>query len=179
MLNVSSQIISNSANEEKYFKTDTLEYLTTLISHRNIRLECINDIIVNASYIISDAVSGVIYENPHLIFPESSYKKNTWTVNLFFKDGKMTLRYISYALLARDPYVLSDYYIHQLKETYSSLKVPVSSIVRIIKIMKATTINLIKDNSHNDKNYGTAEKYSSLEKELIECFDYLILALSN
>ena len=59
------------------------------------------------------------------------------------RDLDYFLRYATYAMLAGDPSILDERVLNGLRETYSSLGVPVSTTVQAIQAMKEVTAGLV------------------------------------
>nr|WDA98833.1 phycoerythrin beta subunit [Sciadococcus taiwanensis] len=177
MLDAFSRVVVNSDLKGNYIKGDDLKSLKTFIIEGNKRLDSVNTIVANASYIVSDAVSGMIYENPELISPGGNCYTN-WRMAACLRDGEMILRYISYALLAGDPSILNDRCLNGLKETYTALGVPISSVIRTVNIMKAATIIFLEKNIAKDSSLEKSTN-SFLKKELVGYFERVISAISS
>lgn len=178
MLDAFSRIVVNSDIKGNYIEGNELKSLKTFIIEGNKRLESVNTIVSNASHIISDAVSGMICENPHLISPGGNCHTN-WRMAACLRDGEMILRYISYALLAGDPSILNERCLNGLKDTYTALGVPLPSIIRSINIMKAATIIFLDKNTFKDSSSNLKSTSPLLMKEVISYFDRAISAVSN
>nr|WDB00580.1 phycoerythrin beta subunit [Cavernulicola chilensis] len=175
MLDAFARVVVNSENQGNYIKSDDLQSLKTLVLDSNKRLNLVNSIVSSASYIVSDALSGVLCENPYLLTNNSNSYTN-WEITACVRDGEMILRYISYALLAGDSSILNDCYLHGLKDTYKALGISVSSVIRTIAIMKASTLVLLEYNFKN-QSLQSDSGYILMSKELSDYFDYIIVAL--
>ena len=114
-----------------------LASLRAYVRDGNKRLDAVNAITSNASFIVSDAVTGMICENTGLIQAGGNCYPNR-RMAACLRDGEIILRYISYALLAGDASVLDDRCLNGLKETYIALGVPTQSTARAVAIMKAS-----------------------------------------
>eukprot|EP00961_Rhodomonas_salina_P264829 3579582-Rhodomonas_salina.1 len=109
MLDAFSRVVTNADAKAAYVGGADLQALKKFISEGNKRLDAVNSVVSNASCIVSDAVSGMICENPSLISPSG----NCYT------NRRM-------AACLRD----EDRCLNGLKETYSSLGVPANSNAR-------------------------------------------------
>lgn len=177
MLDAFSRVVVNSDSKGAYVGGSDLQALRKFISDGNKRLDAVNAIVSNASCIVSDAVSGMICENPGLVSPGGNCY-TTRRMAACLRDGEITLRYISYALLSGDPSVLEDRCLNGLKETYIALGVPTSSAIRAVNIMKAASIAFINNTAPQRKMTVTEGDCSSLAAEAGSYFDRVVSALS-
>ena len=107
MLDAFSRVVTNADSKAAYVAGADLQALKKFISEGNKRLDAVNSIVSNASCIVSDAVSGMICENPSLISPSGNCYTNR-RMAACLRDGEIILRYVSYALLSGDSSVLED-----------------------------------------------------------------------
>nr|YP_009393059.1 phycoerythrin subunit b [Bostrychia moritziana]ARW61621.1 phycoerythrin subunit b [Bostrychia moritziana] len=150
MLDAFSRVVVNSDSKAAYVSGSDLQALKTFISDGNKRLDAVNYIVSNSSCIVSDAVSGMICENPGLIAPGGNCYTNR-RMAACLRDGEIILRYISYALLSGDASVLEDRCLNGLKETYIALGVPNNSTSRAVSIMKASAVAFINNTASQRK----------------------------
>lgn len=165
MLDAFSKVVVTSDSTASYVGGSDLEALKKFIADGNKRLDAVNAIVSNASCIVSDAVSGMICENPGLIAPAGNCYTNR-RMAACLRDGEIILRYISYALLAGDPSVLEDRCLNGLKETYIALGVPTNSSVRAVNIMKAASVAFITNTASKRKMDTTGGDCSALSSEV-------------
>ena len=79
MLDAFSRVVTNADSKAAYVAGADLQALKKFISEGNKRLDSVNAIVSNASCIVSDAVSGMICENPSLISPSGNcYTTVVW-----------------------------------------------------------------------------------------------------
>nr|QCI07962.1 gerythrin subunit b [Plumaria plumosa] len=165
MLDAFSRVVVNSDTKAAYVGGSDLQALKTFIQEGNKRLDSVNYIVSNSSCIVSDAVSGMICENPGLIAPGGNCYTNR-RMAACLRDGEIILRYISYALLAGDPSVLEDRCLNGLKETYIALGVPANSTVRAVSIMKAAAVAFITNTASSRKVEAIPGDCSALSAEV-------------
>nr|YP_010986029.1 B-phycoerythrin beta subunit [Polyopes affinis]WOL36947.1 B-phycoerythrin beta subunit [Polyopes affinis] len=177
MLDAFSRVVVNSDAKAAYVGGSDLQALKTFISDGNKRLDAVNSIVSNASCIVSDAVSGMICENPGLIAPGGNCYTNR-RMAACLRDGEIILRYISYALLAGDGSVLEDRCLNGLKETYIALGVPTNSSVRSVSIMKAAAVAFISNTASQRKMDTTSGDCSALSSEVAGYCDRVSAAIS-
>nr|YP_009392643.1 phycoerythrin subunit b [Bostrychia tenella]ARW61205.1 phycoerythrin subunit b [Bostrychia tenella] len=176
MLDAFSRVVVNSDSKAAYVSGSDLQALKTFISDGNKRLDAVNYIVSNSSCIVSDAVSGMICENPGLIGPGGNCYTNR-RMAACLRDGEIILRYVCYALLAGDPSVLEDRCLNGLKETYIALGVPNNSTVRAVNIMKASAIAFINNTASKRKVEVIQGDCSALASEVAEYCDKVTSAV--
>nr|YP_010196731.1 phycoerythrin subunit b [Gracilaria cliftonii]UAD84535.1 phycoerythrin subunit b [Gracilaria cliftonii] len=177
MLDAFSRVVMNSDAKAAYVGGSDLQALKTFISEGNKRLDAVNSIVGNASCIVSDAVSGMICENPGLIAPGGNCYTNR-RMAACLRDGEIILRYVSYALLAGDPSVLEDRCLNGLKETYIALGVPTNSSVRAVTIMKSAAVAFISNTASKRTVDVTSGDCSALSAEVSSYCDKVCSAIS-
>lgn len=177
MLDAFSRVVVNSDAKTTYVGGSDLETLKNFISEGNKRLDAVNAIVSNASCIVSDAVSGMICENPALIASGGNCYTNR-RMAACLRDGEIILRYVTYALLAGDASVLEDRCLNGLKETYIALGVPLNSAIRAVGIMKEEAVAFITNTATERKMSVTLGDCSSLAAEAAGYFDRVTAALS-
>nr|ARW64111.1 phycoerythrin subunit b [Chondria sp. (in: red algae)] len=177
MLDAFSRVVVNSDSKAAYVSGSDLQALKTFISDGNKRLDSVNYIVSNSSCIVSDAVSGMICENPGLISPGGNCYTNR-RMAACLRDGEIILRYVSYAVLAGDASVLEDRCLNGLKETYIALGVPTSSSARAINIMKAAVVAFLNNAAPKRKIAVTEGDCSAIASEVGAYCDRVVAAIS-
>nr|YP_010952187.1 phycoerythrin beta subunit [Gloiopeltis furcata]WMP13856.1 phycoerythrin beta subunit [Gloiopeltis furcata] len=177
MLDAFSRVVVNSDAKAAYVGGSDLQALKTFISDGNKRLDAVNSIVSNASCIVSDAVAGMICENPGLTSPGGNCYTNR-RMAACLRDGEIILRYVSYALLAGDASVLEDRCLNGLKETYIALGVPVNSSVRAVNIMKAAAVAFVTNTAPQRKMDTTDGDCTALSSEVASYFDRVGASIS-
>jgi len=177
MLDAFSRVVVNSDAKAAYVTGSDLQALKTFIADGNKRLDSVNYIVSNASCIVSDAVSGMICENPGLIAPGGNCYTNR-RMAACLRDGEIILRYVSYALLAGDGSVLEDRCLNGLKETYIALGVPTNSTTRAVNIMKAAAVAFISNTASQRKMEVAPGDCSALSSEVAGYCDRVAAAIS-
>ena len=177
MLDAFSRVVVNSDAKAAYVGGSDLQALKSFIAEGNKRLDAVNAIVSNASCMVSDAVSGMICENPGLISPGGNCYTNR-RMAACLRDGEIILRYVSYALLAGDASVHEDRCLNGLKETYIALGVPTNSSIRAVSIMKAQAVAFITNTATERKMSYAAGDCNSLASEVASYFDRVGSAIS-
>jgi len=177
MLDGFSRVVVNSDSKAAYVSGSDLQALKTFISDGNKRLDSVNYIVSNSSCIVSDAISGMICENPGLVSPGGNCYTNR-RMAACLRDGEIILRYVSYALLAGDASVLEDRCLNGLKETYIALGVPTNSSVRSVNIMKAAAVAFLNNSAPKRKIEVTEGDCSALAAEAAGYCDRVVAAIS-
>nr|QOS04656.1 R-phycoerythrin class I beta subunit [Sarcopeltis skottsbergii] len=176
MLDAFSRVVVNSDAKAAYVAGSDLQALKTFIADGNKRLDAVNSIVSNASCIVSDAVSGMICENPGLIAPGGNCYTNR-RMAACLRDGEIILRYISYAVLAGDGSVLEDRCLNGLKETYIALGVPNNSSIRSVSIMKSAAVAFVNNTATLRKMASTSGDCSALSAEVGSYCDRVVAAI--
>lgn len=177
MLDAFSRVVVNSDAKAAYVGGGDLGALKSFIAEGNKRLDAVNSIVSNASCIVSDAVSGMICENPGLISPGGNCYTNR-RMAACLRDGEIILRYVSYALLSGDASVLEDRCLNGLKETYIALGVPTNSTVRAVSIMKAAAVAFVTNTASQRTIEIAAGDCSALASEVASYCDRVAAAVS-
>nr|YP_009293674.1 R-phycoerythrin class I beta subunit [Rhodymenia pseudopalmata]AOM64356.1 R-phycoerythrin class I beta subunit [Rhodymenia pseudopalmata] len=177
MLDAFSRVVVNSDAKAAYVGGSDLQALKAFIADGNKRLDAVNSIVSNASCIVSDAISGMICENPGLIAPGGNCYTNR-RMAACLRDGEIILRYVSYALLAGDASVLEDRCLNGLKETYIALGVPTNSSVRSVSIMKAAAVAFVSNTASQRKVDIASGDCSGLSAEVATYCDRVASAIS-
>ncbi|BAC89131.1 bleomycin hydrolase [Gloeobacter violaceus] len=176
MLDAFSKAVVSADQKTGYIGGAELAALKTYIANGNKRLDAVNAITSNASCIVSDAVSGMICENPGLISAGGNCYTNR-RMAACLRDGEIVLRYVTYALLAGDASVLEDRCLNGLKETYMALGVPIPSAIRAVSIMKASAVAFINNTASKRKIETPQGDCAALASEAGSYFDMAASAL--
>ena len=179
MLDAFSRSVVSADSSGSFIDGAGLESLKSFIADGNKRLDAVNFIASNASCIVSDAIAGIVCENPGLTSPGGGVYTNR-KMAACLRDGDIILRYITYALLAGDASVLSDRCLNGLKETYSALGVPTGNAARAVSIMKAAAVAFVTNTASQRKMTVTEQAGScdGLASEVGGYFDTVVAAIS-
>ena len=176
MLDAFSRVVVSSDSKAAYVGGSSLASLKSFIADGNKRLDAVNAVASTASCVVSDAVSGMICENPGLISPGGNCYTNR-RMAACLRDGEIILRYVSYAILAGDSSVLEARCLNGLKETYVALGVPASSTGRAVALMKGSALALIEGKAPLRKLAVSSGDCSSVVTEAASYFDKVISAV--
>ena len=138
----SNQLLS-LGKELKDIRNKNIESIKKYISTANSRLDAINSITKNSHAIAADAVTAMICENQDSI----NTKKTIDTTNkmsVCLRDGEIILRIVSYLLITNDESVLGKSCLRDLKNTYLALGVPLKDAIRVVELMRDSTISDLK-----------------------------------
>jgi allophycocyanin beta subunit len=128
----------------------------------SIRFATAQKITANDRTIVAESLKSLASEYSHLEYLISKYQLASYIPN--FPDCRFILRYVSYAILAKDASVL-DQCLNGLKEAYDDLKISPFFIVRVLKPIKNFAIALIDDDQ--------------LSQETSEYFDIVIASFGE
>ena len=134
-----NQIIS-TYKELENISNKKIEYIKEFINTANSRLDAINSITENSHAIAADAVTAMICENQDSINSKISID-TTNKMSVCLRDGEIILRIVSYLLISDDESVLSKSCLKDLKNTYLALGVPLKNAIRVVELMRDSTIS--------------------------------------
>ena len=177
MYDAFSRAVAGADPKGAFVGADDLSALKQFISSGNRRLDAVNFIASNASCIVSDAVAGIVCENPSISEPGGSIYTNR-KMAACLRDGDIILRYVTYATLAGDASVLQDRCLNGLKETYAALGVPTATVSRAVGIMKAAAVAFVNNTASQRKMTVTEGSCADLATEVAGYFDAVTAAIS-
>lgn len=150
----------------RYLDRDAIDSLKLYFTSGTDRVAAATIISGNAASIVRQAGSALFEQVPELIRPGgNAYTTRRYSACL--RDMDYYLRYASYALVAADTNVLDERVLQGLRETYSSLGVPIGPTVVGIQIMKDMVKQMANDNGIEDTAF------------IDEPFDYMTRQLSE
>ena len=161
-------VLTNVLNEN-------FENVQEFVNKANSRLDAIVSITNNSHAIAADAVTVMICENQDSVNSHNSVN-TTNKMSVCLRDGEIIIRYITYLLITKDESILEKSCLRDLKNTYIALGVPLSHAIRVVELIKDSTIIDIKTTS----SLSQENKYivSELIKET-EIYFEKIIALLN
>ena len=137
------------------------ENIQEFVNTANTRLDAIVSITNNSHAIAADAVTAMICENQDSVNSHNSIN-TTNKMSVCLRDGEIIIRYITYLLITKDESILEKSCLRDLKNTYIALGVPLSHAVRVVELIKDSTIIDIKTTS------SLSQKNKSVISELIK-----------
>lgn len=150
----------------RYLDRDAIDSLKLYFTSGTARVAAATIISGNAASIVRQAGSALFEQVPELIRPGgNAYTTRRYSACL--RDMDYYLRYASYALVAADTNVLDERVLQGLRETYSSLGVPIGPTVVGIQIMKDMVKQMTSDSGIEDTAF------------IDEPFDYMTRQLSE
>ena len=170
---VSKDLLSNSYNLTNVLDKN-FENIQKFINTANTRLDAIISITNNSHAIAADAVTAMICENKDSLNSKNCVN-TTNKMSVCLRDGEIIIRYITYLLLTKDESILEKSCLKDLKNTYIALGVPLSNAVRVVELIKDSTIIDIKTTSRLSKENKSLT--SELIKETDIYFDKIIQLL--
>jgi len=127
-------LINASDAQGKYLDDSSLNNLQAYFRSGDLRARAAMTISANASTIVTKTIAKSL-----LYTDTTAPGGNMYTCRRYaacVRDMDFFLRYATYAMLAGDPSILDERVLNGLKETYSSLGVPVGATVRAVQSMK-------------------------------------------
>ena len=133
--------LSNLAN-------NNIEYIQEFVNTANSRLDAIISITNNSHAIAADAVTAMICENENCLNSDSSVN-TTNKMSVCLRDGEIILRYVTYLLITNDESIFEKSCLRDLKNTYLSLGVPLPNAIRVVELIRDSTISEINTTMNN------------------------------
>ena len=165
MYDAFTKVVSQADARGEYIGDSQIDALNQLVADGNKRMDAVNRITGNASTIVANAARSLFSEQPQLIAPGgNAYTSRRMAACL--RDMEIILRYVTYAIFTGDGSVLDDLCLNGLRETYTALGVPGSSVAAGVDKMKEAAMAIA-----NDRNGVTQGDCSSLMSELSGYFD--------
>ena len=121
-------------------KLNDLSNIKEFINTANSRLDAIISITKNSHAIAADAVTAMICENQDSVNSKISLN-TTSKMSVCLRDGEIILRIVAYLLISNDESVLEKSCLKDLKNTYLSLGVPLPSAIRVVELIRDSTIS--------------------------------------
>ena len=151
-------LVSKDFLSSSYDLTNVLdknfENIQEFISTANTRLDAIISITNNSHAIAADAVTAMICENQDSLNSKNSVS-TTNKMSVCLRDGEIIIRYVTYLLITNDESIFEKSCLKDLKNTYISLGVPLENAIRVVELIRdstisdiKTTINLTNHNKH-------------------------------
>ena len=148
MQNLSNNKVQKTNHElSKFIETD-IENIREFVDTANSRLDSIVSITQNSHAIAADAVTAMICENNDSLNSEESVNI-TNKMSVCLRDGEIILRYVSYLLITKDESIFRASCLRDLKSTYIALGVPLSNAIRVVELIRDSTILDIKTTSNS------------------------------
>ena len=153
---------------------ENFENIQEFINRANTRLDAIISITNNSHAIAADAVTAMICENQDSLNSHNCVN-TTNKMSVCLRDGEIIIRYITYLLLTKDESILEKSCLKDLKNTYIALGVPLSNAIRVVELIKDSTIIDIKTTASLSQDNKSL--ISELIKETEIYFDKVIKLL--
>jgi allophycocyanin beta subunit len=136
-----TSVINSSDVQGKYLDSAAMDRLKRYFQTGELRVRAAGVISANAASIVKEAVAkSLLYSD---VTRPGGNMYTTRRYAACIRDLDYYLRYGTYAMLAGDPSILDERVLNGLRETYSSLGVPVSSTVQAIQAMKEVAAGLV------------------------------------
>ena len=169
-----NDLLSNS-HDLKYLLDKNYENIKEFVNTANSRLDAIISITNNSHAIAADAVTAMICENQESVNSHNSVN-TTNKMSVCLRDGEIIIRYITYLLITKDESILEKSCLRDLKNTYIALGVPLSHAIRIVELIRDSTIIDIQTTSSLSKENKSV--ISGLIKETEFYFEKILKLLN-
>lgn len=147
-----TRVINRTDSQGQYALGADLDEIANFFSSGEARLRAASTISANASTILRQSVARMYSEQPDLLRPGgNSYTSRRYVACV--RDMEYFLRYTTYALVAGDTSVLDERVLNGLKETYTSLGVPIGSTVSGIAAMKNVVAEMVGGDAAQQTNH--------------------------
>lgn len=159
-------LIRNYDVTGRYLDQGAINTLKSYFNSGTARIAAAAIINANSPEIVRKAGLQLFEEVPELIRPGgNAYTTRRYSACL--RDMDYYLRYASYALVAGNTNVLDERVLQGLRETYSSLGVPIGPTVRGIQIMKEMIQEMALEGGIEDSSI-ISEPFDHMTRELSE-----------
>ena len=125
---------------------ENFENIQGFVNRANSRLDAIVSITNNSHAIAADAVTAMICENQESVNSHNCVN-TTNKMSVCLRDGEIIIRYITFLLITKDESILEKSCLRELKNAYIALGVPLSHAIRVVELIKDSTILDIKTTS--------------------------------
>lgn len=159
---------------ERLFSRSQLAELFRFVEETNKRLEVSKRIISNASTIVANSVDTLLTEQTQLMEPDGTNRYTEGQIAACLQDLEILLRYIVYALMARDLNVLKGGCLNGWREIYQARGIGCESMRVAVQKMKQAAIAIA-----NDPKGITPGNSCSVISELATYFDCVVTALAQ
>ncbi|NHC37040.1 allophycocyanin subunit beta [Scytonema millei] len=136
-----TSVINPADRQGKYLDTPELEKLRKYFQTGELRVKAAATISENASGIVSQAVANSLLYGDITCPGGNMYPTRRYAACI--RDLTLFLRYATYAMLADDPSIIEERVLFGLKETFSTLGVPIQPTVQAVQAMKEVTTRLV------------------------------------
>ena len=175
MPHLSNKEILTDRNQISNIFFNDIDNVKQFINTANSRLDAIISVTKNSHAIAADAVTAMICENQDSLSSKNSVN-TTNKMSVCLRDGEIIIRYITYLLITNDISILERSCLKDLKETYVSLGVPLSNAVRVMELIRDSTISDIKTTANllsKEKSYLNELVYEteSYFQKIIDLFN--------
>ncbi|MEI6064464.1 MAG: allophycocyanin subunit beta [Pseudanabaena sp. ELA748] len=152
-----TSVINSSDVQGKYLDSAALEKLKSYFATGELRVRASAAISANSATIVKEAVAkSLLYSD---VTRPGGNMYTTRRYAACIRDLDYYLRYATYAMLAGDASILDERVLNGLKETYSSLGVPVVSTIQAIQAIKEVAASIV--GSEAGKELGVYLDYIS------------------
>jgi allophycocyanin beta subunit len=152
-----TSVINSADVQGKYLDSASLEKLKNYFATGELRVRASASIAANSATIVKEAVAkSLLYSD---VTRPGGNMYTTRRYAACIRDLDYYLRYATYAMLAGDASILDERVLNGLKETYSSLGVPVVSTIQAIQAIKEVAASIV--GSEAGKELGVYLDYIS------------------
>ncbi|MEH2009686.1 phycocyanin subunit beta [Nostoc sp.] len=153
---------------KNFFSDNQVQSQVRYFQEEEKRLKVVHRITNNASNIVANSTRALSVEQPKLISSGDSVYIDSQMM-VCQRNMETILRYVIYAMLARDTSVLEKLIFNSLCESFQSMGIPYKSVIFAIHYMMDDVIKIVKESTGN-----TPINYINLINELTSYFDQVV-----
>jgi hypothetical protein len=139
------------------------------------RLNVVNLIINKTQSIVTHGIADLVSDYTESFEVETADLDRS--IRVLCKDADTILWYVCYAILCRSSIVLDNHYLKTIYDIYRTADIAIERVVRLISLMKAYVLSLVKDELLDMREPMTQRFYKSLSAEITDYFELIINSL--
>ncbi|BAC89871.1 MULTISPECIES: phycobilisome core component [Gloeobacter] len=147
-----STVIAKYDSQGKYFDNAAVDQLKAYFATGELRVRSAAAISANAQSIIKEATAKALLYSSLTRTGGNMYYARRFAACI--RDMEYFLRYATFAMVAGDTSLLDEYVLNGLKETYTSLGVPIDATVKGINALREVVASVV-----GPEAAGEASKY--------------------
>lgn len=139
------------------------------------RLNVVNLIINKTQAIVTHGIADLVADYAESLEAEATNFDRS--IRVFCNDADTILWYVCYAILCRNALVLNNHYLQAIYEVYRNGDIAIERVIRLINLMKAYILSLVKDELLDVREPMAQRFYKSFSAEIADYFDLIINSL--
>lgn len=161
-----TQAVSKLDASQRYPTIKELGSLEQYYQDGRDRLSIVKCFSTNSSALVSDAIRALLARNPKLIASNGLLEDQRFLAT-FMRELDYILRYVTYALISGDKRMLDNTLLNGLRETYSSLGIPLDLAISAVTLLEnECRTNIAHIDAKNDLINELDEYFDSIRSSL-------------